>query len=50
MDMLTRILSNLVLDASVVGGILFLFAIGFAVRRIRRLRREEQQKETQQPE
>ncbi len=48
MDTLTRILSNLAVDASIVVAVLFLFAIGFAVRRNRRLKRE--QEETQQSE
>jgi len=48
MDTLTRVLSNLAIDVSIVGGVLFLFALGFAVRRIRRLRREENNQESTQ--
>ncbi len=39
-DKAAGILTNLAFDASVVGAVLFLFALGFGIRRIRRLKRD----------
>jgi len=47
METLTRITSNIAIDVSVVGGVLFLFALGFAIRRIRKLRRQEHNHSTE---
>lgn len=40
-DKAAEILTNVAFDASVVGAVLFLFALGFAIRKIRKQRREQ---------